>query len=79
MGAQIGYLFMPGIGVGLSLQTLVLASQNAVEPRCTFFISNQTYSLDISVATGSVNFFRTMGGVFGVLAYTDILNSEVRK
>lgn len=45
--------FVIGVGLGLFMQTLVLASQNAVEMK------------DLGVATSGVTFFRTMGGAIG--------------
>jgi hypothetical protein len=42
-----------GVGLGLCMQTLVIAVQNALPPR------------DMGVATSSVTFFRSMGGTFG--------------
>jgi EmrB/QacA subfamily drug resistance transporter len=47
------YMVVMGAGLGLSMQTLVISVQNALPPR------------DMGVATGSVTFFRSMGGTFG--------------
>jgi MFS family permease len=49
-----GYLLVLGIGIGLVMQVLVLAVQNAVEYR------------DVGVATSGAGFFRSIGGSFGV-------------
>jgi EmrB/QacA subfamily drug resistance transporter len=43
-----------GAGMGMVMQTLILAAQNAVSVR------------DIGVVSSSVTFFRSMGGTFGV-------------
>jgi EmrB/QacA subfamily drug resistance transporter len=48
-----GYGFLFGIGLGLTLQTIVVAVQNAVDMR------------DLGVATSSVTFFRSLGGAVG--------------
>ena len=54
-----------GIGLGMVMQILVVAVQNAVELR------------DLGAATAAANFFRSMGGSFGTAAfgalYTNIL------
>lgn len=50
-----------GLGVGQLLQTLTIASQNAVEAK------------DVGVATSSSTFFRQMGGTLGVAIFLSIL------
>ena len=54
-----------GLGVGLCMQTLVLAVQNAVPAK------------DMGVATASATFFRQMGGTLGVAVFLSILFSTV--
>ncbi len=44
------WMFITGSGMGLLMQTLVMATQSAVETR------------DLGIATSSIMFFRTMGG-----------------
>jgi hypothetical protein len=58
-------MFVVGAGLGLNMQTLVLAMQNAVPPR------------DIGVATSSATFFRQMGGTLGVAVFLSIVYSVV--
>jgi EmrB/QacA subfamily drug resistance transporter len=48
------FMFVTGLGIGLVMQVLVVAVQNAVP-----------YSA-LGVATATSNFFRTIGGAFGV-------------
>ena len=50
-----------GAGIGMVMQVLVLAVQNAAEYR------------DLGVATSAVNFFRSMGGSLGVAAFGAVL------
>src|SRR3546814_8661739 len=50
-----------GFGLGLVMPVMLVAIQNAVEPR------------DMGVGTASVSFFRTMGGSFGVALYGAVL------
>jgi len=57
---SIGMVFM-GLGLGQMMQTLTIASQNAVEAK------------DIGVATSSSTFFRQMGGTLGVAIFLSIL------
>jgi MFS family permease len=58
-------LFMAvfGAGLGLNMQSIVLAMQNAVEPR------------DMGVATSAVTFFRQVGGSMGTAVFLSILFS----
>ncbi len=57
---SIGMVLM-GLGLGQMMQTLTIASQNAVEAK------------DIGVATSSSTFFRQMGGTLGVAIFLSIL------
>ena len=57
-----GTMLVAGLGFGMILQTTLLATQNAVEHR------------DLGVATSSVQFFRLMGGSFGVAVFGAIMN-----
>src|SRR3546814_762241 len=60
-----GYLELRGMGLGLTMQTLVLATQNAVP------IS------DLGAATAAVSFFRSLGGSIGVALFGALLNSRL--
>jgi hypothetical protein len=57
---SIGMVIM-GLGLGQMMQTLTIASQNAVEAQ------------HIGVATSSATFFRQMGGTLGVAVFLSIL------
>jgi EmrB/QacA subfamily drug resistance transporter len=52
-----GYMFVFGIGMGLIMQVLVVAVQNAVSYQ------------DLGVGTSSATFFRMIGGVFGTAVF----------
>ena len=52
-----GYMFVFGVGMGLVMQVLVVAVQNAV-----------SYE-DLGVATSSATFFRMIGGSFGTAVF----------
>ncbi len=54
-----------GLGIGLVMQVLVLATQNAVEAK------------DLGVATSATSFFRSMGGAFGVATFGSIFNNRL--
>lgn len=54
-----------GLGLGLVMPVLVIAVQNAVEPR------------DLGIATSTNSFFRSMGGAFGVAIFGSIFNSRL--
>ena len=53
------------MGLGLSMQTIVIALQNAVEMR------------DMGVATSSNTFFRSLGAVFGTAFFGSILTNRL--
>ena len=55
------YMLIFGAGLGLNMQTIVLAMQNAVEPR------------DMGVSTAAVTFFRQVGGTLGTAIFLSIL------
>ncbi|MDT7547816.1 MAG: hypothetical protein QOE84_210 [Actinomycetota bacterium] len=57
----MSFMLVMGIGLGLTMQTLVISVQNALPPS------------DMGVATSSVTFFRSMGGTFGVAASLALL------
>jgi MFS family permease len=59
------YSALFGLGLGLNMQPLVLAVQNAVPPR------------DMGVATSSTTFFRQMGGTLGTAVFLSVLFSTV--
>ncbi|MHB1138951.1 MAG: MDR family MFS transporter [Microthrixaceae bacterium] len=61
------YSLVFGVGLGMVMQTLILAVQNAVE-----------FS-DMGVATSSVTFFRQMGGSFGVAIFGAVLTSTIAR
>jgi EmrB/QacA subfamily drug resistance transporter len=54
-------MFLIGLGLGQMMQTLTLASQNAVEPT------------QMGVATGASTFFRQIGGTLGVAVLLSVL------
>jgi EmrB/QacA subfamily drug resistance transporter len=59
------FMLVVGAGLGLNMQTIVLAMQNAVSPR------------DIGVATSSTTFFRQLGGTLWVAVFLSIVYSTV--
>ncbi len=71
LGAHTGmvevsaYMFVLGVGVGMVMQVMVLAVQNAVGYR------------DLGTATAGVNFFRSMGSAFGVAIFGSILTNRL--
>jgi EmrB/QacA subfamily drug resistance transporter len=59
------YAFVFGFGLGLTMQTIVVAVQNAVQFR------------DMGVATSSTTFFRSLGGAIGAAAFGAVLGSRL--
>ncbi|SHN34735.1 MDR family MFS transporter [Cryptosporangium aurantiacum] len=56
---------MFGAGLGVNMQPVILAVQNAVDPR------------DMGVATAAVTFFRQMGGTLGTAVFLSVLFSKL--
>ncbi|MBM0232225.1 MFS transporter [Micromonospora sp. STR1_7] len=63
----VAFLFMVviGVGLGLCMQSLILAVQNAVTVR------------DLGAGTSSATFFRSLGGSFGVAILGTVLSSRL--
>ena len=59
------FMVLLGLGVGMVMQVSLLAVQNAVEHR------------DLGVATASAQFFRSLGGSFGVAVFGAIMNARI--
>ncbi|MFD9740915.1 MDR family MFS transporter [Umezawaea sp. NPDC059074] len=60
-----GYMALTGIGLGLTMQNLVLAVQNDVA------------MADLGAASSTVTFFRSLGGTAGVAVLGSVLASQV--
>jgi len=61
------YVFVIGFGLGMVMQVLVLAVQNAVEPRV------------MGVATSGSIMFRQIGGSVGIAAFGAIFSNQLKK
>jgi EmrB/QacA subfamily drug resistance transporter len=59
------YMTLVGIGIGMTVQNLVLAVQNTVRPQ------------DLGAATATITFFRSLGGAAGVAAMGAVLAHRV--
>ena len=59
------YSILIGAGLGLSMQTIVIALQNSVDFQ------------DMGIATSSNTFFRSLGGAFGTAIFGTILSNRV--
>ncbi|MEW2164586.1 MDR family MFS transporter [Streptomyces sp. NPDC007084] len=60
------YMFVLGIGIGLSMQVLTIAVQNTVD-----------YT-DLGTATSGVTFFRTLGSSFGTAVFGTIYTNALK-
>jgi EmrB/QacA subfamily drug resistance transporter len=60
------FMLVMGIGLGLTMQMLVIAAQNALPAK------------DMGLSTSSVTFFRSMGGTLGAAVSLGVLFSTVR-
>jgi EmrB/QacA subfamily drug resistance transporter len=60
-----GFMIIMGAGLGLVMQTLVLAVQNAVD------------IADLGVATSSSTFFRSLGGSFGTAIFGAVFSARL--
>jgi EmrB/QacA subfamily drug resistance transporter len=65
LGFVMSTAFVIGLGLGASMQTLVLAATNDVRPQ------------DIGVATSAATFFRQIGGTAGTAVFLSILFGTV--
>ncbi|MEV4479682.1 MDR family MFS transporter [Micromonospora coxensis] len=63
--AAFGYMVVIGVGLGLCMQSLILAVQNAVDVR------------DLGAGTSAATFFRSLGGSFGVAILGAVLSSRL--
>lgn len=59
------YMFVMGLGIGMMMQNLVLATQNQVAPA------------DLGSASSTVTFFRSLGGAIGVSALGALMANRV--
>jgi EmrB/QacA subfamily drug resistance transporter len=59
------YMMVIGIGLGLSMQPLILAAQNSLAPA------------DMGTGTSTVTFFRSLGGSVGVAALGAVLSNQL--
>ncbi|MET7644852.1 MFS transporter [Streptomyces sp. NPDC005426] len=59
------YMFVMGLGIGMMMQNLVLATQNQVDPS------------DLGSASSVVTFFRSLGGAIGVSALGAVMANRV--
>jgi EmrB/QacA subfamily drug resistance transporter len=55
-----------GLGLGMTMQTLILAAQNGVD------------RADMAATTAGVSFFRNLGGAIGVAAFGAILQNKIK-
>jgi EmrB/QacA subfamily drug resistance transporter len=61
----MGYMVVLGVGIGLVMQVLILAAQNASLRR------------DMGVTTSTVTFFRSVGGSVGIAVFGSIFNTQL--
>ncbi|QRW09746.1 major facilitator superfamily transporter [Ceratobasidium sp. AG-Ba] len=70
-GAMVVYLIIEGAGIGMTLQSTLVAAQASALPK------------ERAVITGSRNFFRTLGGAIGLVVCTttknEVLKTELHK
>jgi EmrB/QacA subfamily drug resistance transporter len=59
------YMVVMGVGLGMSMQMLMIAAQNALPPK------------DMGLSTATTTFFRSMGGTFGAAVALAVLFSTV--
>jgi EmrB/QacA subfamily drug resistance transporter len=65
LAVSSAYMFVVGFGIGLVMQVLVVAVQNAVPHE------------QLGAATSSTSFFRTIGGSFGVSTLGAVFNRQL--
>ncbi|KAF9345937.1 hypothetical protein BGX26_002590 [Mortierella sp. AD094] len=65
MGPQVGYLLIVGIGIGLILQTCIIAAQAAVEKS------------EMAIVTALCGFFNSIGGGIGIAMCSALFNNRL--
>ncbi|KAK3820057.1 MAG: major facilitator superfamily domain-containing protein [Benniella sp.] len=65
MGQQIGFLLIVGLGIGLILQTVMLAAQAAVEKE------------EMAIVTALCGFFNSIGGGIGIAMCSALFNNHL--
>ncbi|KAI8320771.1 MFS general substrate transporter [Martensiomyces pterosporus] len=65
-GQRIGFIFLTGIGLGFTIQTMIIAAQCAVKGG------------DMAVITTLVLFARTLGGIFSLSILSSVFNNGLR-
>ncbi|KAF8976404.1 hypothetical protein BGZ46_008286 [Entomortierella lignicola] len=65
MGPQIGYLLLVGFGIGLILQTCIIAAQAAVEKS------------EMAIVTALCGFFNSIGGGVGIAMCSALFNNRL--
>ncbi|KAF8934593.1 hypothetical protein BGZ47_010297 [Haplosporangium gracile] len=66
MGPQIGYLLIVGMGIGLILQTCMLAAQAVVNKE------------DMAIVTALCGFMNSIGGGIGIAMCTALFNNHIK-
>jgi len=61
-----GYMLLAGLGVGMTMQNLVLAVQNSISVR------------DVGAASASVTFFRSLGGTMGIQTLGFVFSRQMK-
>ncbi len=61
----ITLLLVAGVGIGFFVQVSLLAGQNAAAYK------------DLGAATGTLNFFKSIGGAFGAAAFGAVLTAQL--
>ena len=64
-GVFAAFIFLLGMGLGFTMQTIVVAVQNEVDFR------------DLGTGTSAVTFFRSLGGAFGTALFGAVLNNRL--
>ncbi|KAF9157070.1 hypothetical protein BGX20_004123 [Mortierella sp. AD010] len=65
MGPQIGYLLIVGVGIGLILQTCIIAAQAAVDKS------------QMAIVTALCGFFNSIGGAIGIAMCSALFNNRL--
>ncbi|KAJ1734588.1 hypothetical protein LPJ72_002273 [Coemansia sp. Benny D160-2] len=63
---RLGFLVITGLGLGLGVQTMIIAAQCAVK------------GLDMAATTTLVIFTRTLGGILGLSVLSSVFNNRLR-